>query len=205
MGCDIHVHCEYRKDKNSQWINCDNFYLNPYVDAADKWENFVPDERYSIDKKMYRRDIYDGRSYEMFGVLAGVRSVSSHQIDEPRGLPDDVHWLTKKLFDEEENWIHSTSWLYAEELFDWKKDRKREWKKAKKGKKVRKDGWDEYVLLNGESEDDEFSDIFYNESHILDYLIRQVKHKMCEDLYIFDDDDYEKYGKNFRIVFWFDS
>lgn len=69
-------------------------------------------------------EIYDGRNYFLFSVLAGVRNkYKIRPIKEPRGLPDDVCNSIKKG---SEDWGidgHSHSWYTLKELcdFNWNK------------------------------------------------------------------------------------
>lgn len=85
-------------------MGCD---IHLYVEAR---ENGV-----WVEKK---GDFYDGRNYNLFSVLAGVRN--RHEIIpicEPRGLPEDVSESVR----EDECYDHSHSWLTLAELmaFDW--------------------------------------------------------------------------------------
>ena len=90
MGCDIHVCCE-RKNYEGKWINCDHFKLNPYFD------NDRDDEE--IDK-WWIVPIFDDRNYALFATLADVRNYEYIKpVSEPRGLPDDIHYITKELAD----------------------------------------------------------------------------------------------------------
>lgn len=59
------------------------------------------------------------RNYDLFVLMAGVRAYSSdiETISQPRGLPDDVTFVTK--FDSDVVWGpdgHSHSWLSSEEV-----------------------------------------------------------------------------------------
>lgn len=63
MGCDIHAYIEcYSKRDNAQSQKC-------YVNCVAK-------------------DVYFGRNYQLFGLLAGVRGISS-SVFQPRGLPSN--------------------------------------------------------------------------------------------------------------------
>jgi hypothetical protein len=60
---------------------------------------------------------YDGRCYDLFGVLAGVRS-SLEPMDYPRDIPDDT---TDEIRDNYESWgfdAHSATYYYLYELLD---------------------------------------------------------------------------------------
>lgn len=65
-------------------------------------------------------DIFDGRSYLLFGILSGVRGWYVNTISEPKGLPDD--FIMDKDSDENHAgcWMgnHSYSWLTFKEMND---------------------------------------------------------------------------------------
>ena len=108
MGCDIHVCCEY-KNYEGKWINCDHFRLNPYYE-----------EGYEDEPKMNIVPIFDNRNYALFATLAGVRNYGYvTPISDPRGLPDDVHPLTKKISDDWGSDGHSHSYYTLKELIDY--------------------------------------------------------------------------------------
>ena len=180
MGCDIHLHCEYRKD--GIWYNCDNF---EWDQETGKYE-FV--------------SIFSDRWYDLFGVLAGVRSNNLPTIDSPRGLPKDIALKTREMANEELEWCHSHSYLTLRELIRWKEKQKNKWKKLKKKQDVKFDEREgKYVL------DNSGYPVFKYEQHILDTLIRKMKDKRDDHIFCFDVDDYWIKGDDFRIVFWFDS
>lgn len=53
------------------------------------------------------------RNYDMFGILAGVRSLDYEPIDEPRGVPADCkNWKSGDL----PMYVHSHSFVYGEEV-----------------------------------------------------------------------------------------
>lgn len=108
MGCDIHIYPEYYSKK----------------DLADEPEKvFV----HSICS-----DYSVGRSYELFGIMAGVRGGDSDCIAPPRGLPDNpcigwnaAHECSLTVVPDEElktgNWI--TDGTVAQSMVDqWRKN-----------------------------------------------------------------------------------
>lgn len=110
MGCDIHVCSEFKNYKD-KWVNCDHFRLNPYYEPGDEeegegeWE-IVP--------------IYDDRNYALFATLTDVRNYGgTTPISEERGLPDDVHPLTKKMSDYWGTDGHTHSYYTLKELLDY--------------------------------------------------------------------------------------
>ena len=180
IGCDITVHCEYRKD--GVWHNCDNF---EWDQETGKYE-FYP--------------IYDGRNYDLFGVLAGVRCNDFPSIDVPRGLPKDMALKTKEMAESDLSWTHSHSYVTLREMLEWKRKRTKEWKKLKKKYVIKHDSHEGDFIL-----DDDMYPTFKYEKHLLDYLIRRMKDKMGDHIGCYEKDDYYAKGDDFRIVFWFDN
>ena len=112
MGCDIHMHVEYRTRINNTTIKwCDgNLY------EVNKFYEIYPND----DEPKYRR-VYltnESRSYGLFGLLAGVRNREIKPIASPRGFPDDA---SKSITEEYNSWgsdAHSASWLTLAELMN---------------------------------------------------------------------------------------
>lgn len=67
--------------------------------------------------KRHNREIYDGRDYELFGILAGVRGHST-PISYPKGLPFDVTDEVKRLHDSWGEDAHSASWLTFDDIYN---------------------------------------------------------------------------------------
>ena len=124
MGCDIHIHVEYKRHKFigsdgdnkpqyvKEWACGDYFKINPYY----------PDD--PDDEKLYSLvEFCDDRNYERFSILANVRNYGgTDYISEPRGLPTDV---TKEVKEDADNWGydgHSHSYMTLKELIDFQKD-----------------------------------------------------------------------------------
>ena len=88
MGCDIHICTEINKsvNKNDIWVNSDDWKYNPYYEIG----NTDGEQKYKL------KSIYRNRNYNLFAMLAGVRNYSNiTPIAEPRGIPHDVHHITK--------------------------------------------------------------------------------------------------------------
>ena len=67
--------------------------------------------------KRHNVEIYDGREYELFGILAGVRG-NSTPISYPKGLPVDV---SNEVMQDHDSWgweTHSASWLTFDEIYN---------------------------------------------------------------------------------------
>lgn len=102
MGCDIHVFLEKRNKDTNQWES-----MSLYKKNSDNTYEPIP--------------VYDGRNYELFGLLAGVRG-SSHffsggygYIVEPRGLPSDLSPYTQNEWEKGKDesgrqWWHTPTW-----------------------------------------------------------------------------------------------
>lgn len=111
MGCDIHIIAEVKID--GQWVkNKDKIFPNPGI-------------------KGLRDDPDDGRDYDWFSILAGVRNgygcagcitgEGFSVIAQPRGIPDDA---SNEWIDVAESWDgdgHSFSYLTISDFdaFDW--------------------------------------------------------------------------------------
>lgn len=66
---------------------------------------------------LHGEDVYEGRDYELFGILAGVRG-SRTPISDPKGLPVDVTDYVKRLYDLWGWNNHSASWLTFDEIYN---------------------------------------------------------------------------------------
>ncbi len=95
MGCDIHIVLQKKVDEH--WLNVD----------------------LGRDERGWAREIYEGRCYVLFGILAGVRNYDVVPIAEPRGIPEDLPLYNG----ESERYLgdHSYSWLGLREMlyYDW--------------------------------------------------------------------------------------
>lgn len=112
MGCDIHLYHE--KKVGNQWV------------AADAWERSAYEEDQGRLTVPYGKELYDGRNYNLFAVLANVRNgygfagiVTGTPIKPiclPRGVPIDA---CDEYRLEVEAWNgdgHSHSWLTLADL-----------------------------------------------------------------------------------------
>jgi hypothetical protein len=96
MGCDIIIRTEVKR--NGKWTSGD-FYKK-------------------TGKEFQIIEIYDGRSYSLFTILADVRNYNGVMtpISKPRGIPEDASEEYKKLC---ESWVvdgHSHSYLTLQEM-----------------------------------------------------------------------------------------
>ncbi|WP_247708740.1 hypothetical protein [Streptomyces sp. C3-3] len=98
MGTDIHGFIEVR---------------NSYIDSSE------PDD----DELFFRwhpaialDHVYDGRSYEAFGCLFGVRGGAFKPLAAQRGFPRDASRAVTRAFEWEREDSHSPSWISWAEL-----------------------------------------------------------------------------------------
>jgi hypothetical protein len=137
MGCDIHLLIERRENgrwKRVPWTN--EFmgkYPEDYPDAAKPDAITMP-------------DVFDGRNYDLFGILADVRNgtwgAPNPPIAQPRGLPDDMDDRASV----EDSYLigdHSFTWVTLRELQQYPWDapnHKRGWVSHEQAQKFRADG-----------------------------------------------------------------
>ena len=207
MGCDIHVCCE-RKNYEGKWINCDHFKFNPYFDSDSDGDDEEIDKWWIVP-------IFDDRNYALFATLADVRNYGYIKpISEPRGLPEDIHYITKELADSWGDDGHSHSYYTLKELMDYMSHVPT-------------------ITYSGMISDEQASNLdkynIYPTSWCLSttmdgythrtwtvpddnvpILIEAMKKRCAEENHIFEfQKDYEerikKEADNFRIVFWFDN
>lgn len=176
MGCDIHMHVEYKI--GNKWYCGDHFYMN-----AD-WR----DNKTSNEPEYTFVPIYDHRNYALFSVLANVRN--SHPprlyIDTPRGLPEDVCDYVKSDY---ESWgidAHSCSYLTLQELIDFHEQQCPVYDLANL--------WRGYIL----------EDLIGRLKERADELSLIYDYKWTSPHQTTRQEAYET-SANIRIVFWFDN
>lgn len=124
LACDLlgkYVNEEYDKDFTpSNTIEKLEKYVFNYLDEnlPPKHSNisWMEAQNENTLPNIYTCTPYDGRNYNLFGVLAGVRVNKIEPIDYPRDLPED---LSEEIRDEYTYWgsaAHSTSYYYLSEL-----------------------------------------------------------------------------------------
>lgn len=103
MGCDIHIYTEKNLDGDG-WTSADFYTKRKYADG---------------EIMMGIVEVYDGRNYDLFSLLANVRNRGYIKpICEPRGLPDDCCAEIKEEFSGWGDDGHSTSWFTLKELIE---------------------------------------------------------------------------------------
>lgn len=206
MGCDIHIHVEYKKTVNDQsrWVCGDYFKVNPY------FGEFPNEDPFSLV------GFCNGRNYSRFATLANVRNYGdTPYIDDPRGLPDDI---TKEVKEDAESWGddgHSHSYFTLKELIDFQKNapplRHRgmislEAQKALDETGKTPDEWCQGTNMKGWDWRE-----WTEENTVLVPLIEAIKQR-ADELYVIygwlweeEPDEAYKRADDIRIVFWFDN
>lgn len=92
MGCDIYLYVEH------------------YNKESKRWDNLSLYKKYS-EGEFSPVDIYDGRDYELFSLLAGVRSIIDPFV-LPRGVPDDMSCEVSKAYGDGQ-YFYTSTW------YDW--------------------------------------------------------------------------------------
>lgn len=206
MGCDIHIHVEYKRyvDGEIKWICGDYFTINPYHGVLEN------EPEYCVV------DFCGGRNYDRFATLANVRNYgNTPYIDDPRGLPDDV---TRDVYKASARWgcdAHSHSYFTLKELLDYQSDieplRQRgmispDAQKAFDERGILPDEWCQWTNQAGWA----FRE-WETENTVLIPLIDELK-KRADELFIIYDFLWEsdparayELSDNIRIVFWFDN
>ena len=205
MGCDIHVCCEFKNNKG-EWINCDHFKINPY---------YRPEYIESGEQEWEIIPIYDDRNYSLFATLANVRNYGGTTvISEARGLPDDIHPLTKKIVDDWGCDGHTHSYYTLRELLDYMSTGPIttysglitiEQAKDLDNFNIYPESWRQGTNMKGY-----VRRTWTMPDGNLNKLITAMKKRCAEVFWIFEwSKDYENKIKceadNFRIVFWFDN
>lgn len=107
MGCDIHMHVEYKNRDFYGWQCGDYFSLRPGS---------------TLESSEYRLvELYADRSYTLFSILANVRNIDGLQyISSPKGLPKDVTDFVREDYEWWDMDAHSCSYLTLKEMIDFR-------------------------------------------------------------------------------------
>lgn len=126
MGCDIHLFAQRRIKQpwykawlghKDRWVSVDKY--SPNEDYG-KWDG-EPEFTIKSEDRIYT----DGRNYNLFCALCGVRSYHFNDnppmISEPKGLPPNLCPEIQREVDNYGSDGHSHSWNFLKELesFDW--------------------------------------------------------------------------------------
>ncbi len=202
MGADIHLFIERKRSINGveKWVNNDHWLYNPYYKEED------PDG----ESKMKLVSAYDGRNYDLFGILANVRNYSDNGcICKPKGLPEDVSDIVKA---ESEMWGgdgHSHSYFTLRELKEYLKQHpsmKRSGMVSPESAKKLDEGTDtpdSWAQWTNPDINWEYRE--WDEPSTLKHFVDKINERFKEEFWIFDDNEHPEHEENFRIVFWFDN
>lgn len=110
MSTDIEFYVERRE--GDEWVSCDTWNRNPDPDGFLTGEDFIA------------APCWNDRDYDMFSILADVRSTGDYTSIAPlRGLPDDMSIMLSTYAHERVSggYGRSPSWLTLAEIlaFDW--------------------------------------------------------------------------------------
>lgn len=118
MGCDIHLYVE-KRNADGTWVAVDKFVRDEADEPGEKG-------RLGVD---YRTQIYSGRNYNLFAMLADVRNGRGFAgiktgegfvpIAEPRGVPDDASPEFKEIVEQWGCDGHSHSHHTLRQLLDY--------------------------------------------------------------------------------------
>lgn len=136
MGCDIHIYTEIKKNNKWKAIKVKNTWKDFYserLEIAKEEDNKKNIEYYTNiikeEPDLVLEGIYDGRNYDLFGILADVRNGYGFAscdtgdgfipISEPKGLPKDVSLKVQEESDEWDCDGHSHNYFSLKELLDY--------------------------------------------------------------------------------------
>jgi hypothetical protein len=172
MGCDIHVFLERRLNKGPWKLDPKHHEEETYAGGPVRYNEVAS---------------LSGRNYELFGLIAGVRSMEEPLYD-PRGIPDDACDEVKAMSTED---YHTHTWLRPQEL-------KRIFKKWEKNV-VEEDS--DFKFNWNTSAADAFNDKNYGfNDGVLNYIDQELAMQEAENHLLGG-----KYKLEFRLVIWFDS
>lgn len=205
LGCDIHICCEARNYitaiEPDKWYNVDHYVAN-----------------YDITKGGFEvLPIYSDRNYILFGALAGVRGEVPEPISEPKGLPFDMDEYTKTIFETWEEDAHSCSFLTYNEIVTWQKRCKSLYLNDELTKEQREalavlgltvEDWHD-LITQDELEHENWNDVISSLKPLLTAMQNRMEEVFdpCESYRYLNGSQviYDKFGDDFRIVFWFDN
>jgi hypothetical protein len=167
MGTDVHFFLE-RRTNGGPW-------------APDPKHVFGPVQHPKYSECLEELACLGARSYDFFGLIAGVRSMTQ-SLYEPRGLPEDV---SKELSDIYEiGTYHSSSWLWPFEL----------------ERALNKHFKRRHLALTKQDYEDPFKGEWRLDYSAIIYIDRIIDMERAENLLLNTNNKTE-----FRFVFWFDS
>lgn len=125
MGCDIHTYVEIYKD--NKWIQIDP--LTCSIELEKKYYHYnasivnstnpIEEAKFQLTPRpvlsvSWEKQIFSGRNYTLFGLLAGVRSSFHDSHIPPRGLPEDMSDTLRDIVNHD--YDHTGHWYTLKEL-----------------------------------------------------------------------------------------
>lgn len=204
MGCDIHLFTEVKRHiyGKEMWINSDLWEINPHY-------RYGSEDEKKYEPELNIKNLYSGRNYELFGILADVRCYGNPVISNPKGLPEDVSDIVK---DESDRWGidgHSHSYLTLRELVEY----------LERHPKIKYDGFvspedAEKLDKTGETPDTWAGMVNpalgwvhreWEEDSSVKTLVEKVREKFKDIFYVWPENQTSEDKEKIRIVFWFDN
>ncbi len=171
MGCDIHMFLERKRSTDKKW-QLDSHH-----------------EVYTEDDETRTSEVYSGRSYELFGHLAGVRYMANKVI--PKGIPKNASKGFKIACAQLEEDTHSHSYISIERY----------------AKILDRVGMGDDIDLATYEFRDPFaeSQIYRSDHpfHIVLAYVHDIKESNAVNYILTHDPDY--LDEKFRLMFFFDS
>lgn len=201
MGCDIHMFTEVLKtvDDKQVWVNVDDYRPNPYFGID------------SDEREFEHQDLHGGRNYSLFTLLAGVRDYSGKNpcISEPKGLPEDCSKLTAKAASDWEGDAHTHSWLTLAEIEAFQeKEPVMVYSgliSPSQAKELDEFGITPDSWCQGTSDKTWVHREWKEKSVQLVPLIRKMRERLKDVMWLFNNDYDKELDNKIRIVFWFDN
>jgi hypothetical protein len=202
MGCDIHCYLERYRSINDEkkWVNIDNWKLNPYYDGIDKYED-----------KYQHKQFYRGQDYELFDILAGVRTnFENGLICKPKGLPEDCSEVVKEQSEIWNSDGHNHSYFTLKELRDWL----RMYPTIKRSGMISQEAA-KLLDLNVETPNfwtgwaHEMLDFVYREWEDispLKYFVDKMENFLSDEWRVTkNEENLQQFENDMRVIFWFDN
>lgn len=197
MGCDIHI-CTEAKPRNSKykgWLNVDIYKLDEY-------------EQQNGNRVYKPIDIWDGRDYTLFAMLANVRNYNGlNPFSEPRGLPEDASEITQDRCEAYGIDGHSHSYATLKELKEYvnKKIPTTYTRMVSLEDAARIDTGGTPLSWCSATNDPNFVERSWTViPDNMDDLIKALQERKVESLWLWHSPEDER-DDDIRIVFWFDN
>ena len=198
MNCDIHVCCEHKNYFNDKWINCDHFRYNPLF------------EEYKGEREYKVVPLDDNIDYSLLGAFTKESNYGKRTfLLESRGLPKDIHRITKQLVNSWDIKGYYYSYFTLREFLDYiDKDSIYSYPKIISNEQVNE--FDKYHIYTDSGH--RYANIkghmrctWIVSENVLRCLVKEMKKRCSEVFHIWNKDEKQimKYANKFRIVICF--